>query len=200
MTPIEVLGKIKTMFQEAGELPNAVPSVDPVALADEYVLKSGTKVLIDKLEIGGKVTIKDESGVEQPAPMGEHELVDGTKIYLDELGVITGIELPEVAPEIEPSESAPIVEVEAMKKKIEEMQSELENMKSKFAAQENQSKQAETKFAKAISDLTDVVVGLCQTPAVDPEPQPNAFHVHVESKADKIGKFLEFAKNYKKNS
>jgi hypothetical protein len=84
--------------------------------------------------------------------MGEHELVDGTKIYLDELGVITGIELPEVAPEIEPSESAPIVEVEAMKKKIEEMQSELENMKSKFAAQEKKSKQAETKYAKAISD------------------------------------------------
>jgi hypothetical protein len=85
-----------------------------------------------------------------------------------------------------------------MKKKIEEMQSELENMKSKFAAQENQAKQADQKFAKAISDLTDVVVGLCQTPGVDPEPQPNAFHVHVESKADKVSKFLEFAKMIKK--
>jgi hypothetical protein len=199
MTPIEVLGKIKAMFQEAGELPNAVPSVEPVTLADEYVLKNGTKVLIDKLEIGGKVTIKDESGVEQPAPEGEHELIDGTKIYVDSLGVITGIELPEIAPEIEPSESAPIVEVEAMKKKIEEMQSELENMKSKFAAQEDQAKQADQKFAKAISDLTDVVVGLCQTPAVDPEPQPNAFHVHVEKKADKVSRFLEFAKGYTKN-
>jgi hypothetical protein len=47
--------------------------------------------------------------------------------------------------------------------------------------------------------LTDVVVGLCQTPAVDPEPQPNAFHVHVEKKADKVSRFLEFAKGYTKN-
>lgn len=190
MTPIEALSKIKAMFQEAGELPNAVPSVEPVALADEYVLKTGTKVYIDKLEIGGVVTIKDESGADQPAPMGEHELADGTKIYLDELGVITGIELPEVEPVVEPSETAPSVEVEAMKKKIEEMQSELEGMKSKFASQEN-------KFAKAISDLTDVVVGLCQTPSVDPAPQPNAFHMHVESKNDKINRFLEFAKSVK---
>jgi hypothetical protein len=190
MTPIEALSKIKAMFQEAGELPNAVPSVEPVALADEYVLKTGTKVYIDKLEIGGKVTIKDESGVDQPAPQGEHELMDGSKIYLDELGVITGIELPEVEPVVEPSEAAPSVEVEAMKKKIEEMQSELEGMKSKFAAQEN-------KFGKAISDLTDVVVGLCQTPSVDPQPQPNAFHMHVESKNDKINRFLDFAKSVK---
>ena len=190
MTPIEALSKIKAMFQEAGELPNAVPSVQPVTLADEYVLKTGTKVYIDKLEIGGKVTIKNESGLDQPAPMGEHELADGTKIYLDELGMITGIELPEIEPVVEPSEAAPSVEVEAMKKKIEEMQSELEGMKSKFASQEN-------KFAKAISDLTDVVVGLCQTPAVDPQPQANAFHVHVESKNDKINRFLEFAKSVK---
>jgi hypothetical protein len=197
MTPIEVLGKIKAMFQEAGELPNAIPSVEPVALADEYVLKNGTKVLIDKLEIGGKVTIKDESGIESPAPEGEHELADGTKIYVDSLGVITGIELPEIAPEIEPSESATVVEVEAMKKKIQEMASELENMKLSYQKKSDETKMSESKFSKAISDLTDVVVGLCQTPAVDPQPQSNAFHVHVESKADKVSKFLEFAKMIK---
>jgi hypothetical protein len=197
MTPIEVLGKIKAMFQDAGELPNAMPSVQPVAMADEYVLKSGTKVMIDKLEVGGKVSIVDESGVEQPAPQGEHELVDGTKIYLDELGLITQIEVPELQPEIETIETIPSVEVEAMKKKIQEMASELENMKLGYQKKADETKMAESKFSKAISDLTDVVVGMLQTPSVDPQPQSNAFHVHVESKQDKISKFLDFAKTIK---
>lgn len=197
MTPIEVLNKIKGMFQEAGELQPAVPSVQPVAMADEYVLKSGTKVLIDKLEVGGKVTIKDESGVEQPAPQGEHELADGTKIYLDENGTITEIALPEVEIVEAPIADAPSVEVEAMKKKIMEMESDLENMKLAYKKKEDESKMTESKFSKAITDLTDVVVGLCQTGAVDPEPQSNKFHMHVESKSDKIGRFLDFAKSVK---
>lgn len=197
MTPIEVLNKIKGMFQEAGELQPAVPTVQPVAMADEYVLKSGTKVLIDKLEVGGKVTIKDESGIEQPAPQGEHELADGTKIYLDENGTITEIALPEVEIVEAPIADAPSVEVEAMKKKIMEMESDLENMKLAYKKKEDESKMIESKFSKAITDLTDVVVGLCQTGAVDPEPQSNKFHMHVESKSDKIGRFLDFAKSVK---
>ena len=175
----------------------AVPTVEPVQMADEYVLKSGTKVLIDKLEVGGKVTIKDESGVEQPAPQGEHELADGTKIYLDENGTITEIELPEVEIVEAPIADAPSIEVEAMKKKIMEMASELENMKLAYQKKADETKMAESKFSKAITDLTDVVVGLCQTGAVDPEPQPNKFHMHVESKSDKIGRFLDFAKSVK---
>jgi hypothetical protein len=78
-----------------------------------------------------------------------------------------------------------------------EMASELENMKLAYQKKADETKMAESKFSKAITDLTDVVVGLCQTGAVDPEPQPNKFHMHVESKSDKIGRFLDFAKSVK---
>ena len=84
-----------------------------------------------------------------------------------------------------------------MKKKIQEMASELENMKLGYQKKADETKMAESKFSKAISDLTDVVVGMLQTPSVDPQPQSNAFHVHVESKQDKISKFLDFAKTIK---
>jgi len=74
MTTLEAINKIKQMFAEAGELPMA--SVEPTQSFAEYSLKSGAKVMIDKLEVGGKVSLVDEAGVETPAPAGEHELID----------------------------------------------------------------------------------------------------------------------------
>jgi hypothetical protein len=62
MTAQEALLKIKAMFAEA-------QAVAPVAASfAEYVLASGAKVMIDKLELGGKVSIVDEAGNETPAP------------------------------------------------------------------------------------------------------------------------------------
>ncbi len=81
MSPQEALLKIKAMFAEA----TIEPSVDApeVAVANfaEYVLASGVKVMVDKLEVGGKVTLLDEAGNEVPAPVGEHTLADGSVIF-----------------------------------------------------------------------------------------------------------------------
>jgi hypothetical protein len=74
----------------------------------EYVLKSGAKVKIDKLEVGGKVVLVDDAGNESPAPAGEHELADGTVITLDESSVIV-----EIAAPVEEAPEAPEVEVDA---------------------------------------------------------------------------------------
>lgn len=196
MTTLEAINKIKQMFAEAGELPMA--SAEPTQSFAEYSLKSGAKVMIDKLEVGGKVSLVDDMGVETPAPAGEHELIDGTVIVLDEAATILEIkapmaEMPE-APEAEVEVEVPVAE-DMMKKKIEEMQKQLDEIKmaydAKLASQE-------LKFSKGISDISDVLVQLINTPSANATEQPkDKFNVHVESKDDKINRFLSFAKSIK---
>ena len=198
MTTLEAINKIKQMFAEAGELP--VASVEPTQSFAEYSLKSGAKVMIDKLEVGGKVSLIDEGGNESPAPAGEHELIDGSVIVLDEAATILSVKVPEVeVPEVE-------VEVEAkdyekkgeedmMKKKIDEMQRQLDEIKmaydAKLASQE-------LKFSKGISDISDVLVQILNAPSANATEQPkDKFNQHVESKDDKVSRFLAFAKSIK---
>jgi len=197
MTTLEAINKIKQMFAEAGELP--VASVEPTQSFAEYSLKSGAKVMIDKLEVGGKVSLVDEAGVETPAPAGEHELIDGSVIVLDEASTILEIkapmaEMPEAPEGPEDEAPAPVAE-DLMKKKIEEMQKQLDEIKmsydAKFASQE-------LKFSKGISDISDVLVQILNTPSANATEQPkDKFNVHVEKKEDKISRFLDFAKSIK---
>lgn len=169
MTTLEAINKIKQMFAEAGELP--VASAQPLQSFAEYVLKSGAKVMIDKYEIGGKVTLVDDLGNEVPAPAGEHELADGSVMVLDENSIITEIKVPEAempeAPEVE-IEVAPVAE-DLMKKKIEEMQKQLDEIKmaydAKLASQE-------AKFSKGMSDISDVLVQLLNTPSANATETP----------------------------
>lgn len=201
MTTLEAINKIKQMFAEAGELP--VASAEPTQSFAEYSLKSGAKVMIDKLEVGGKVELIDDSGNQTPAPAGKHELIDGSEIVLDENSVILSVKVPEVeAPEVEvdsdkhyDDEMKKKDEEDMMKKKIEEMQKQLDEIKmaydAKLASQE-------LKFSKGISDISDVLVQLINTPSANATEQPkDKFNVHVESKDDKIGRFLAFAKSIK---
>jgi hypothetical protein len=66
----------------------------------EGVLADGSIVKFDKLEAGGLITLVTPDG-EVPAPVGEHELEDGTKIVIVEQGVIAEVEMPEAEVEIE---------------------------------------------------------------------------------------------------
>lgn len=204
MTTFEAIQKIKQMFAEAGELPaveeqQPAPSAAPLEAQAEYVLASGAKVVIDKLEIGGKVQLLDEAGNLAPAPQGEHQLADGTKIVLDEAGIIVEIESPkadiveEVLPEAAP---APVEAAEdEMKKKIEEMKAEIEELKKNY---KEKMAEHEQKFSKGISDLSDVVIELINTASAKPTEQPKEkFNVHIESKDNKLSRFLEFAKSIK---
>lgn len=153
MTPKEAVEKIRTMIfgdvvpaEPVLPAPGVVaPNVAPesgVAKFAEYKLKSGAMVSIDKLEVGGSVTLNG-----QPAPDGEHEFEDGTKIVVVG-GLITEVKKPEVAPVVE-------VEVEAMKKPpgmFSEMEqgfaaakTDIAELKSTIEAQKNTiSKQTET--------------------------------------------------------
>jgi hypothetical protein len=197
MTTLEAINKIKQMFTEAGELP--VASAQPLQSFAEYTLKSGAKVMIDKFEVGGKVTLVDEGGSEVPAPAGEHELADGSVILLDENSIITSIKVPEVelpeVPEVQIEVESKKIEEDMMKKKIMEMQKQLDEIKmaydAKLASQE-------AKFSKGMSDISDVLVQLLNTPSANATEAPKEkFNQHFEKKEDKISRFLAFAKTIK---
>lgn len=113
MTPKEAVEKIRTMIFGDEEKQMSVPvPAEPQKFA-EYKLKSGAVVAIDKVEVGGSVTLNGE-----PAPDGEHEFEDGTKIVVAG-GLITDVKKAESAPSVE-------IEVEAMKK-LPGMFSEMEH-------------------------------------------------------------------------
>lgn len=191
MTPLEALLKIKQMF---AEMPPAAPpaEVAPEAPAEpvapeyvEYVLKSGAKVKIDKLEIGGNVVLVDEAGNEFPAPAGEHELADGTIITLDENSVIVEIASPvEEMPEAEP-------QVDMAAQKIAELEAQIAELKKDKKGQEVKMAEVEAKFSQAIQELSDVVIGLINTPSAEATEKPKqTFGKVVPSKDSRIDSFL----------
>jgi predicted DNA-binding antitoxin AbrB/MazE fold protein len=103
----EALEQIKSLLfaDEAGNAPEVVTEFA------EGVLTDGTIVKFDKLEVGGIISVVTEEG-EVPAPVGEHELEDGTVVIVTEPGVIAEIKMAE-GEEVE-------VEIEAEQKKEEE--------------------------------------------------------------------------------
>jgi hypothetical protein len=194
MTTIEALNKIKAMF---AEMPSEVATPQEPAAPEfkEYVLKDGTKVKIDKLEVGGSVVLVDEMGNETPAPVGEHELADGSKIVLSESGVIMEIKMPEV--EEAPAEVEVEIEDE-MAKKIQQLEAEVEDLKKKKKEEEMRVSAFESKFSKALSDLTDVIVGLANTPSATATETPKEkFNKHIESNKSKVERFLKLAQSIK---
>lgn len=84
MNAKEILKKIKAVFEE---VPPAPAEPTPVEFK-EYSLADGTKVMIDKLEIGGKVMVVAADGTETKAPEGEHMLATGEAIEVDAEGLI----------------------------------------------------------------------------------------------------------------
>lgn len=166
MTPKEAVEKIRTMIFGDEEKQVATPApAEPLKFA-EYKLKSGAIVEVDKVEVGGSVTLNG-----QPAPDGEHEFEDGTKIVVAG-GLITEVKKAEV-------ESAPVVEVEVeAMKKLPGMFSEMEQgfaaaktdiaeLRSTIDEQKNTiAKQAET--LKQMFSLVETIANASVQPPVEP--------------------------------
>jgi hypothetical protein len=163
-TPIEVEAEVAPMIEES-----------KVEMA-EYSLMDGTKVEISALEIGGLVTLEGE-----PAPVGDHELMDGTEITLDENGMITEIELKVV-------EASPEVDVEAGydKKKEEEMAEEF-NAKIAELIEANDAKIAEleNKVKQGFQQVAELIEAISSTPTEDPIKKPSSFTEFVNTKSIK---------------
>jgi hypothetical protein len=146
----------------------------------EYSLMDGTKVEISALEIGGSVTLADGS----VAPMGDHELMDGTEITLDENGIIIAIEtkVEEVLPEVD-------TEVEASKEEDKKMAEMAEQFEAKFAelvqakeAAELRVLELENKVKQGFAQVAEIIEALSNTPSADPIQKPNGFSEFVSNK------------------
>lgn len=88
----------------------------------EGVLADGTIVKFDKLEVGGMISVVTAEG-EIPAPVGEHELEDGTIVVVAEPGMIA---------EVKMKEEDGNVEIEIENEVKEEMAQEVINYDAKF--------------------------------------------------------------------
>lgn len=192
-SPIELLQEVKKLvFQEE------------TAPAPSYSLEDGTKVLIDKLEVGGKVTLEDGT----PAPAGEHTLEDGTKIVLSESGVIAEImpkEVEEDKVEIEiesKEEDKKEDEIEMMKKLIKSMEDKIADGEGKMSAFQDDYtalKEASAKAQDALQTLIQLVETLVNVPSQAPAEVPNTFKKHSAStKEDRIKMYSQFVSQFKK--
>lgn len=133
----EAIDQIKSLlFGE--EQPPATPPVEPAPapeqkMAKEYKLKDGTIVMVDAVQVGGIVTVNNE-----PAPDGEHELEDGTKL------VTSGGQITEVKPAL----VAPVVDEE-----MKQLPAQFGEMKQNFAAQIDELKATITKQDAALKEM-----------------------------------------------
>jgi hypothetical protein len=152
----------------------------------EAKLKDGTVVEVTELAVGGVVTIE---GV--PAPVGEHELEDGTVIVLGDNGAIM-----EIKPKMEVE-----VEVEA-KKDEEDMTAKFAAFESatneKFASYETKFQAYETKLSQAnkvIEGLMQISKMLVEAPQGTPDASVKSSNNFAEQKTDARAEFEKFSKS-----
>ena len=188
--PIELLQEVKKLVFQEETMP-----------APSYSLEDGTKVLIDKLEVGGVVQLEDVSH----APVGEHTLADGSKVVLAEGGVIAEIMPKEVEEkveiEIESKEDEKKKEDEEMKKKIAEMEGRFSAYDASFSALQSDYESLKAAFGKqgeAMQGLINLVETLVNVPSQAPAEVPNNFKkVSVQTKADRIRNYSNFVSQFK---
>ena len=183
MNAQEAILKIKALFEDnvapVEEVQAEETKVDETKVEmAEYSLMDGTKVEISALEIGGSVTIEG-----QPAPAGDHELMDGTEITLDENGIIVEIESKQVeaAPEVD-------TEVEAKKEEDKKMAEMAEQFEAKIAelieaknASDSKVLELENKVKQGFAQVAELIEALSNTPSEDPIQRPNAFNSFVKT-------------------
>lgn len=145
-------------------VPAPAPAVTPQLLNTDYQLKDGTAVTVDKLEVGGTVLIAG-----MPAPSGEHELADGTKLTVGEGGLITLVTPGAMAP---PAPAFSEAQMSAMSEAITKaINSYKEEMAAEKLAATQQLQVAEAKLTKqqeTIAGLFGLVEQLAETPTANP--------------------------------
>jgi hypothetical protein len=183
MTTKEAIQQIRALFEdvpqvEPKEAPVA-PMVEPIAPEvtkvemAEYSLADGTKVMISALEVGGKVELADGT----PAPQGEHQLMDGTSIQVDELGIIIEIASPkeDVIEEEPVAPAAPVAPAQDTTAMAEMFAAQKEELEKKIVELENKVKQG---FAQ----VAELVEALSNTPMSEPtQKSANAFQSYVST-------------------
>jgi hypothetical protein len=191
MNTKEALMQIRALFEDMPQVVEPLapvsPSVTKVEMA-EYSLVDGTKVMVSALEIGGMVEMADGT----PAPMGEHQLMDGTSIKVDETGKILEISSPKEDVVIEEpieveSKEEPKQDTAAM---IAELKSDYEKKKMELDAK---IAELENKVKNGFAQVAELVEALSNTPTAEPtQKAANAFQAYVttnDSKYERIEKY-----------
>lgn len=167
MTPKEIIEALRLTFNELVNNEAA-----PVALST-YKLVDGTEVEITELAVGGIVTIAGT-----PAPIGDHQLEDGTVITVGDNGAITAIVPAQPMPE-----EAPVVEdMSARFAAFETATNE------KFASYEVKFSEYEAKLKKAnkvIEGLLNLTQTLAEAPTGTPDPIVKTTNNFKEEKTEK---------------
>jgi hypothetical protein len=191
MSPKEAIDKIKALFTE--EVPPVEkPPVEEKMEAKEYSLEGGAKVLITELEPGGMVTVVGEDGSISAAPVGDHKLVDGTVITVDELGVITGIVVPSVEPVVAP-------EVAELTQKVAQLQEVVKVLESAVKMQEQKFNADIAATQLKVKAIAEIFTAMVEIPSAnETQKVKNNFDSHLKlTREQKISNFLAFAKTLK---
>jgi hypothetical protein len=194
MTTKEAIQQIRALFEDAPQVEPqeapVAPMVEPIAPEvtkvemAEYSLADGTKVMISALEVGGKVELADGT----PAPQGEHQLMDGTSIQVDELGIIIEIASPkEDVIEEEPiAPAAPVAPAQDTTAMAEMFAAQKEELEKKIVELENKVKQG---FAQ----VAELVEALSNTPMSEPtQKSANAFQSYVSNNDTKYERLEKY--------
>lgn len=161
---------------------SGTPEVAEVKMM-EAKLKDGTMVQVTELAVGGVVTIEGVA-----APMGEHELEDGTIIVVGDNGAIM-----EIKPKMEDS---PVMEepvVEDMSAKFAAFESATNE---KFAAYEEKFAAYETKLTQAnkvIEGLMQISKMLVEAPQGTPDASVKTSNAFAENNNDAKAAFEKFS-------
>lgn len=174
----EALEQIKSLlFSDDAVITNEV-----VTEFAEGVLADGTIVKFDKLEAGGVLSVVTAEG-EIPAPVGDHELEDGTIIVVAEAGVIAEVKLPEM-------EEEEVVVEEEMKASVENHDARFEEISNSF---NSKIAEVETKL-QFLNDITKKLVEFMDAfaqveSATETQAPKNTFlHQSKNAKADSFKK------------
>lgn len=190
MNAKDAIMQIRALFEDMPMMDAPAPmeapkSEVPVTFA-EYSLMDGTKVMVSELAIGGLVTLEDGT----PAPMGEHQLADGTTIQLDEVGAI--IEIASPVEDLVPEEVAP-VEADLSKKLGQQMEDKMAVLVAENEGLKTKVAELESKVKNGFSQVAELIEALTKTPNAEPIAQPrNNFASNVTThnmKFDRIEKF-----------
>ena len=178
----EILAQVKVFFNDlVAPVAAAAPPATPTAGENEYELKIGGKVTIDRLEVGGIVTIDGS-----PALAGTLELADGTEVVVGDNGVISAVTPAAGTPD---AAAAPTVDMTAKFTEFETATNgKFAEYESKFAAYETQFAAFQTKLNKAdkvIGELLKLSTLIVEAPAGQPDQSVRSGNAFKEEKKEK---------------
>jgi len=189
MNAQEAILKIKALFEENTAAPVEEVKAEETPIVEEtkvemaeYSLMDGTKIEISSLEIGGSVTMPDGT----PAPAGEHQLVDGTVMQLDENGII--IELSSKEEDVTSEEEAAPAPEDMGKeadKKMQEMteafEAQIAEIKAAKEVSDAKVLHLENKVKQGFAQVAELIEALSSTPSADPISKPNSFNSFIKT-------------------